>query len=344
LVPPTSSVDRDGGITIVECKLAANAEIRRWVIGQAFSYAAGLWQLSYEDLERAFSARGAKLAASFDGKAAWDPATFREAVEANLQRGAFRLVIAVDQITQELKRTVVYINRHTTTELRLLALELRHAADGGTEILLPEVYGEESAEEPTRPRRRWDEPSLIEGLREEPPELADRMIRLYESLRDGGARASWGTGAKSSVTMSLGRGPRARFRSACTPPDPTGLEEWRSTSTLSATSAPRRRWLGSPPSYEKFPALPPTWRALRRRTGACTGAWNRADPCLRGGARCVQARGPRGRQATTHVAVRSCISASYRRIDHGGARRGQLPLRAPVARDTAPADSCLRET
>jgi len=44
-------VDRDGEITIVECKLAENREIRRWVIGQVFSYAARstqIWPLLLE--------------------------------------------------------------------------------------------------------------------------------------------------------------------------------------------------------------------------------------------------------------------------------------------------------
>jgi hypothetical protein len=198
-------VSTDGEITIVECKLAANAEIRRWVIGQVFSYAAGMWQLSYDDLERAFEARSKDLTSPFDGVAGWEAPAFREVVDANLQRGSFRLVIAVDQITDELKRSVSYINRHTTAELRLLALELRHAADSGVEILLPEIYGQESAAEAPRPKRRWDEPSLIQGIREaQPPELADRMIRLYEALRDAGGRTSWGSGTKPSVTMWLG--------------------------------------------------------------------------------------------------------------------------------------------
>jgi hypothetical protein len=158
-----------------------SAEIRRWVIGQVFSYAAGVSQLSYEDLERAFAARGEDLASSFDGVEAWEATTFREAVEEHLERGAFRLVIAVEEITDELKRTIVYINRHTN-DLQLLALELRHAEDEGVEILVPEVYGEESAtgRGPRRPPTA-DEPSLIAGIREsQPPEIADQMIRLYK--------------------------------------------------------------------------------------------------------------------------------------------------------------------
>lgn len=210
-VPKTGAADvvvvsAKGEITIVECKLAANPEIRRKVIGQAFSYAAGLWQLTYEELAQAFASRGSDLNAAFKDAAGWDAAVFREAVAANLERGAFRLIIAVDHITEELKRTVLFINRHTTPELRLLALELRHASDSGVEILLPEVYGEESADERAPAGKRlWDEDSLIEGIRDsQDSEHAHRLVRLYEFLRDAGARRSWGKGATPSVTMWLG--------------------------------------------------------------------------------------------------------------------------------------------
>ena len=37
-------IDESGGITIIECKLANNADIRRKVIGQLLEYAAYLWQ------------------------------------------------------------------------------------------------------------------------------------------------------------------------------------------------------------------------------------------------------------------------------------------------------------
>src|SRR4051794_12796885 len=41
-------VEANGAITIVECKLRANPEIRRQVVGQALAYAAALWQSTYE--------------------------------------------------------------------------------------------------------------------------------------------------------------------------------------------------------------------------------------------------------------------------------------------------------
>lgn len=144
-------VEPSGAITLVECKLRANPEIRRAVIGQIMAYAANLWKLSYESLDQRFHHRlGSSLAEAVaasmgDSDLSWDEEAFRAAVAENLHAGRFRLVIAVDEITDELKRSVEFINTHTTGELQLLALELGYVADEGVEILLPKVHGEESA-------------------------------------------------------------------------------------------------------------------------------------------------------------------------------------------------------
>lgn len=192
------AADPSGEITIVECKLAKNAEIRRWVIGQVFSYAAGLWQLEFEDLEQSFGARGVDLTAPFAGEPDWDETAFRDAITDNLANGAFRLVIAVDQITDELKRTVVYINGHTVHNLRLLALELRYAVDEDVEILIPQLYGEESAAQKrpsTDTKRQWDESSFLEELEaRRGPDDARVARELIEWARVQLPRAAWGTG------------------------------------------------------------------------------------------------------------------------------------------------------
>lgn len=36
-------IDLDGSLTVVECKLASNAEARRMVIGQVIDYASAIW-------------------------------------------------------------------------------------------------------------------------------------------------------------------------------------------------------------------------------------------------------------------------------------------------------------
>ena len=96
-------VDAEGKITIVECKLAKNPEMRRWVIGQLFEYAAALWKLDTENFERSLAARGTALTQPFKDPARWKEPTFRNTVSRNLADGAFRLVIAVDEITEKVE-------------------------------------------------------------------------------------------------------------------------------------------------------------------------------------------------------------------------------------------------
>ncbi len=122
-------VDAEGEITIVECKLAKNSDNRRWVIGQLLEYAAALWKLDIKDFERSLLASGTALTKPFTDDQDWEEATFRSAVSRNLAAGAFQLIIAVDEITERLKRTVVFINSLTPPEVRFLALGLRHGGD-----------------------------------------------------------------------------------------------------------------------------------------------------------------------------------------------------------------------
>jgi hypothetical protein len=141
-------IDTEGGITVIECKLRANPEVRRWVIGQVFSYASGIAQMSVQELDDVWRTRtGADIINSFT------PALPEEVEESvlvariaqNLQTGRLRLVIAVDAMTEELKRTVTYINGHSGGTFELLALELEYLKDGDVEILVPTLFGEESA-------------------------------------------------------------------------------------------------------------------------------------------------------------------------------------------------------
>jgi hypothetical protein len=72
----------------------------------------------------------------------------------------------VDEITPELQRVVRYINQHTTSDVELLAIELRYIRHSDVEILVPEVYGEETAQskQTTTSKRKWDETSVLQAL------------------------------------------------------------------------------------------------------------------------------------------------------------------------------------
>jgi hypothetical protein len=147
-------VDVEGDLTLCECKLASNPGARREVVGQLLEYAGALQNMSFEEFSDRFAARAGRSLVDEVGEIAgedFERDSFEAQVVENLQTGRFRLVFAVDAITDALKQTVVYLNDHLDSAV--LALELAYLRDGEVEMLLPAVYGEESAERKTRARR-----------------------------------------------------------------------------------------------------------------------------------------------------------------------------------------------
>jgi hypothetical protein len=179
-------VDAEGILTIIECKLKANPQIRREILGQIIAYASGLAGTTYEQFNTAFTNRsGTPLLDSVSAAAgaAIDAVTLRTAVAERLSTGAFRLVMAVDQITDELRRSVEYLNQHLSDSVLVMALELGYLNQNGVELLVPHTYGAEleslKHNGPAAATRRWaagdianavatideqDQRSAVEGL------------------------------------------------------------------------------------------------------------------------------------------------------------------------------------
>ncbi len=157
-IPGIGSVDlvgvsAAGDLTIVECKLKANPEIRREVVGQILAYAGGLWRMSYDEFASTFAARaGTSLTAAASAVSGIEvnEAELRDALAARLRNGEFRLVVVVDAITPELRLIIEYLNEHTLATVQVLALELSYARDGDVELLIPAVYGAEAADRKAR--------------------------------------------------------------------------------------------------------------------------------------------------------------------------------------------------
>jgi hypothetical protein len=133
-----------GHIVIVECKLAANTEIKRKVIAQVLEYGAFLWEMSYEALNQLIYNRVnmnlADLVGEAFGDPDWDEEEFRKAVEENLARGAFILVIAVDEMNDELSRTIRFLNNCGSPGFVFTALEMRRFQNESADILVPHLF------------------------------------------------------------------------------------------------------------------------------------------------------------------------------------------------------------
>jgi len=153
-------VDVDGIVVMVECKLDANREARRMVVGQILEYAGQLRGMSYEDFEELLTGNSGRPLADLLSQQISDEgrseADFRAGVERCLDSGDFRLVIAINGINDELKGIVEYLKARGG--VRLEALELQRFTDekSGVEVLVPEIYGLSGRTTGPRRGRTWD--------------------------------------------------------------------------------------------------------------------------------------------------------------------------------------------
>jgi hypothetical protein len=192
-------VGLDGSVLLSECKLRANPEIRRAVVGQLFAYASALWGMPITEFDRAVSGRLGRplieVAAEKAGSDAWDATAFRANLERNVRDGRFRLVIAVDTITDELKRTIEYLNAHTIAEVEVTGLEIGYLADSGVEIVVPRTYGLEQARARAAGKGPIGETELFAALDATcSPEGVQAARRLYDWVKPHGGDFAWGFG------------------------------------------------------------------------------------------------------------------------------------------------------
>ena len=164
-------VEPDGSVTVVECKLARNSEKLRMVIGQVIDYASSLRSGGIDAFRKAWSGRGG---ASLDGVLNEESAG---ALEDNLAHARIHLCLAVDQIDDDLRRLIEYLNLVSTDEVRVTALELAYARHGSVEILVPSIYGAAIAASKGAGRRR-KEPWTWDAFLAELASEADRAIAL----------------------------------------------------------------------------------------------------------------------------------------------------------------------
>lgn len=199
-----------GDIVIVECKLAANPEIKRKVIAQVLEYGAYLWNMTYEELNEIVYMRMNKNLTELVGEAVgdpeWDEEIFRTTIEENLSTGSFVLVIAVDEMNDELNRTMRFLNTCGNPEFTFTVLEMRRFNQDNTEILIPQLHGvvsETRIRRDRKKRKRWTERAFLDAVETElSPNVGEIIFELYRWTKEKADRVWFGTGVeKGSFTF-----------------------------------------------------------------------------------------------------------------------------------------------
>ena len=136
-------VDGDGSITIVECKVADDSSARGQIMGQALEYAASLWEISYEEFDSmVLNCEGRSIAELMSEKIPaeeWSEEKFKNSINAALQQGNFRLVMVVNGITDELRRTIKFLNARGPFSFETYAMEMLHFSDGQVDVVVPKI-------------------------------------------------------------------------------------------------------------------------------------------------------------------------------------------------------------
>ena len=177
------AVDQNGQLYILETKLSGNSDKRR-AVAQVMDYAAALWRDYRKNPEAFFRAISNKYEfnlqaeamnfAGFDEELSSD---FTRKVAANLESGAFRLMVVMDEINDQLKDLIAYIN--TNSELSLYAIQLHYYKDESNdlEIIIPELYGAEIR------KSSASTSSFIDSTKEQFWADVDSESSLFESLK-----------------------------------------------------------------------------------------------------------------------------------------------------------------
>jgi hypothetical protein len=195
-------LDESGDLTLIECKLTANPQIRREIVGQVLDYASRLWGMRVDEFEAKWR-RAAKTDASplsaFDAEGT----DTRERLAENLQVGRMRLVLAVDQVNDDLKRIVEYLNMITLGEVSVFVMEFVRAQRDGIEVLIPTAYGAELAGVKGRrdqaTRERWP----IEAFADWGDQHDRAGMPAYRAMRDRLLELGWRMNGGRASTPAL---------------------------------------------------------------------------------------------------------------------------------------------
>jgi hypothetical protein len=195
-------LDESGDLTLIECKLTTNPQIRREIVGQVLDYASRLWGMRVDEFEatwrRASRTDISPLSAFED-----DGADTRERLAGNLESGRMRLVLAVDQVNDDLKRIVEYLNAITLGEVSVFVMEFQRAQREGVEVLIPKAYGAELASAKDRrdrvSRDRWS----VEAFEEWGEQHDSEGLLAFRSLRGRLLELGWRMNGGRASTPSM---------------------------------------------------------------------------------------------------------------------------------------------
>ena len=164
------AVEPSGRPAIIEVKLARNSEARRAVVAQVLAYAAFLRGNTVEDLEQGslqthLSNTDHKsileAVQAEDQEGVVDEDSFTESMQGFLDRGDFRLVLVLDDTSDELERIVAYLDTITIQALTVDLITMSLYEVNGAQVALPQRISPDLSA--ATPPASYDSPAKSRG-------------------------------------------------------------------------------------------------------------------------------------------------------------------------------------
>ena len=203
-------IDANGILTIVETKLAQNPEVRRAVIGQIVEYASYLYEWTVEDVYEAAAKYFAKVPTDYKDCALdeamvkfvgddFEKEEFKSGIEHNLQQGNIRLIIAVNELVETLRKTVTFLNDNSSFNIVLLIVK-RYEESSSRSIFIPSLFGYKKPSKISRAGKRhpWTKDEFLQDIVDKQCNkgTADGIRKLLEFAEENG-KIKWGTGTQT---------------------------------------------------------------------------------------------------------------------------------------------------
>jgi len=143
-------IDRDGEIYLIETKLYKNPD-KRTVVAQVLDYGASLWK-SHSDFDNFLLQMNGHVQKQFGQSVTdkvreyygLDDEALQEVLERmkyNLNEGNFKFVVLMDNIHDQLKDLIVYMNQNSKFDI--YGVELEYYQHDSFEIMIPKLFGAE---------------------------------------------------------------------------------------------------------------------------------------------------------------------------------------------------------
>lgn len=122
----------------------------------------------------------------------------------NLRAGTFQLMVVVDHINDQLRRTIEYVNQHAPG-VGIVALELQYSKEGSVEMLLPKVFGKELADMTPKPSpKAWTLELLRDDLKTQSSDPSvGRLVELLDWCGQKDARFNPGISPRVGVSFEV---------------------------------------------------------------------------------------------------------------------------------------------